>query len=64
MRLQAATIFTDDKFAARFRQLFALAISLALHLALILNGQLKPGLRNSAGLQVTLLPSSTREAVL
>lgn len=61
MRLQEAKIFTYAKPVARSRLLVALAISLVFHLALLLNGQLKPGIRNSAGLQVTLLPASAKE---
>jgi hypothetical protein len=62
MRLQEASIFTDEKVAARSRLLVALAISLAFHLTLVLNGQFRPGLRNSPGLQVTLLPAAVKEA--
>ncbi len=63
MRLQEAKIFIHDKHVARSRLLIAFAISLAFHLALVLNGQIRPGIRNSPGLQVTLLPAPAKEAV-
>jgi hypothetical protein len=63
MQLPEAQTFTHDEPASRSRLLIALSISLVLHLALVLKyGQLNPGIRNSAGLQITLIQAPGKEA--
>ncbi len=63
MQLPAAKTFAHEKLASRTRLLIALLISLILHLALLLQyGQLNPGVRNGAGLQIVLIQTPAKEA--